>query len=467
MKIKHILLFILFLLTVCSGCLRAQSSKKTALTPPMGWNSYDAYDWRINEKEYKENVDFMAGKLLKYGWDYAVIDYLWFHVDREGNLPVKQRKPVSMNLKYEQNGKPLDSIAVDKYGRLIPDEIRFPSSSGGKGFKPLADYVHSKGMKFGIHIMRGIPRYAVYYNLPIKGTKYKAKDIADVDDICPWQNTMYGVDCSKPGAQEYYNSMVELYAEWGVDFIKADNEMTPYFHQEEVKLLSNAIKKTGRPIVLSLSPGSIFFSQAEFLTKNANMWRISDDFWDGWESLKEKFEMLNSWSNYSRPGSWPDADMLPIGHLSLNNSPVGKERYSRFTMAEHYTLLTLYAIAKSPLIIGSDLPTIPDSTLSFLTNAEVIYVNQHSVKNRMIYKLWDQKIMWMAEDPDTGDKFLALFNTGNEERNVSFDFKSEKLEPRYKIRDLWKHEDKGIYEKKFSAVLPPHSAGLYRMSKVK
>lgn len=467
MRVKNTLLLMLLMILPAFGIAGAQEFKKQNSTPPMGWNSYDCYDWRINESDYKENVNYMADNLLRYGWQYVVIDYLWFHIDKEGNLPYKQRKPATKDLRYETNGKPVDSVSIDKYGRLIPDEIRFPSSANGKGFKPLADYVHSKGLKFGIHIMRGIPRYAVYYNLPIKGTKYRAKDIANLNDTCPWENSMYGIDYKKPGAQEYYDSIIELYVKWGVDFIKADDEMTPYFHKEEIRLLSNAIKKSKRRIILSLSPGSIPFSQAEFLTRNANMWRISDDFWDSWESLKEKFDLLNSWSNYIKPDNWPDADMLPIGHISLNNTPVGKERKSRFTRAEHFTLLTLYSIARSPLFIGSNLPTMPDSTLSFLNNNEVLEVNQNSVKNRLIYKLWDQKIIWMAEDPRTGDKYLALFNTGDKPQDVSFVFESENLQSKYKIRDLWKHEEMGIFEKIYSVNLPPHGAGLYRMSKAK
>jgi len=467
MKRISALIFLLLLQLFSQSGLKAQDLKKTAPVPPMGWNSYDCYDWRINEMEFKANADYMADKLLQYGWQYAVIDYLWFHIDKDGALPVKQRKQASRYLKYEQNGRPADSIAIDKYGRLLPDEIRFPSAAGGKGFKPLADYVHSKGLKFGIHIMRGIPRYAVYYNLPVEGTKYRAKDIADTNDVCPWENTMFGIDYRKPGAQEYYNSLIEMYAGWGIDFIKADDEMTPYFHQEEIQLLVNAIKKCGRQIVLSLSPGSVPFSRAGFLARNVNMWRISDDFWDDWQSLKEKFALLNAWSNYIKPGSWPDADMLPVGHLSLNNTPVGKERTSRFTKAEHYTLMTLYSIARSPLFIGSDLPTMPDSTLLFLTNKEALEVNKNSAGNRLVYKLWEEKIMWIAEEPATGDKYLALFNVGDKEQKITFEFKYENLKGKYIIRDLWNHKEAGTYEKEFGVNLPPHGAGLYRLKKVK
>lgn len=465
-NILNIVVFLFCLFAFGAG-VQAQGLKKAAPVPPLGWNSYDCYDWRINEAEFKANALFMSEKLLPYGWKYAVIDYLWFLPDKEGNLPVKQRKAAGRHLRYNADGKPVDSVFIDKYGRLIPDELRFPSTAGGKGFKPLADFAHSKGLKFGIHIMRGIPRYAVYYNLPIKGTRYWAQDIANRNDTCMWENTMFGVDSRKPGAQEYYNSLVEMYAEWGVDFIKADDEMTPSFHRDEIQLLANAIKKCKRPIVLSLSPGSVPFSQAKFLASNVNMWRISDDFWDNWESLREKFEMLNAWSGYIKPGNWPDADMLPIGHISIANTPVGKERISSFTKDEHYTLMTLYSIARSPLMIGSDLPTMPDSTLFFLTNKEVLDVNRNSTNNRLIYKLWDQKIIWMADDPETGDRFIALFNTGNKKQEVVFDFGTEHMYSKYKIRDLWRRMDIGIYEKKFGAVIPPHGAGLYRMTKVK
>jgi hypothetical protein len=350
---------------------------------------------------------------------------------------------------------------------LTPDEVRFPSAKNGKGFKPLADYVHDQGLKFGIHIMRGIPRYAVEKNLKIKGTYRTAKDIYEIRDTCIWENTMYGIDHTKEGAQEYYNSLIELYTEWGVDYIKADDMMYPEFHKEEIRLLSNAINNINPNIVLSLSLGEVPMTQADFLVEHANMWRISTDFWDEWEHLERAFDLTDYWSNHRMPGSWPDADMLPVGHLSLSGEPRGDERMSKFTRDEHYTLMTLWAIAKSPLMIGSNLPTMPDSTYQFLTNREMLNVNQNSINNRLVYKDWKKRVVWMADDPNSDDLYLALFNTADEMQRIHFNFDWQYLKGKFKIADLWQNKNMGVYEYEFGIEIPPHGAGLYRLTKIK
>ena len=175
----------------------------------------------------------MAEHLAKYGWQYIVVDIQWYEPNAQGH-----------------DYKPGAPLTMDEYGRLMPAVNRFPSSANGAGFKPLADYVHSKGLKFGIHIMRGIPRQAVEKNLPIKGTSYRAADVADKDNACRWNPDMWGVDTTKPGAQAYYDSIAELYASWGVDFIKADDMGSHLYQPAEIKALSHAIRKTGRPMVL-------------------------------------------------------------------------------------------------------------------------------------------------------------------------------------------------------------------------
>ena len=149
---------------------------------------------------------------------------------------------------------------MDEYGRLMPAVNRFPSSANGAGFKPLADYVHSKGLKFGIHIMRGIPRQAVERNLPIRGTSYHAADVADKDNGCRWNPDMWGVDTTKPGSQVYYDSIADLYASWGVDFIKADDMGSHLYQPAEMKALSMlAVSER-----LSEVRGQIEQQQAEF-----------------------------------------------------------------------------------------------------------------------------------------------------------------------------------------------------------
>ena len=433
------------------------------LVPPMGWNSFDAYDCRINEAQFREIVDYMAENLLSYGWNYAVIDYIWWH-PHPGDWNNPKRRFGHPNIRYAQDGKPLDPTTIDQYGRLLPAVERFPSAADGKGFKPLADYVHGKGMKFGIHIMRGIHRSAFYSDYPIKGTDWSARDIAEPADTCNWCNHMFGVDGSKEGAQDYYDSLFELYAAWEIDFVKVDDILAPEYHKDEIEMIRSAIDKCGRPVVLSLSPGEAPLDMSVHLQEHANMWRISADFWDEWDKLKENFDLLNSWSSSIQSGSWPDADMIPIGRISLGGRPHGPERYSKFTLPEHYTLLSLWMISRSPLMLGAYLPDIPETVLSMIKNPEVIAVNQKSTGNRQLFKE-NGKIGWIADDPVSGGKYIALFNLNDSAMKVDLNFDSVTMDEKFRVRDLWKREDIGVFEKSFGVVLESHGAGLYRLER--
>jgi len=445
-----------------------------APTPPMGGNSFDAYDCRINEAEFKAIVDYMAEHLLPHGYEYAVIDYIWWHPE-PGNWDTPRRKG-HPNIRYEKNGRPLhpEYTTLDEYGRLLPAIERFPSAADGKGFKPLADYVHSKGLKFGIHIMRGIHRSALYFETPIKGTGLTAEQIGEPWDTCTWCNQMYGVDPTQPGAQAYYNSIFERYAEWGVDYIKADDMISPVYHRGEIEMIRKAIEHSGRPMVLSLSPGEAPLSDAKHLAQNAHMWRISADLWDEWEDLEHSFELLEEWSSHSGPGSWPDADMIPVGRISLEDRPHGPERITMLTWDEQITLMSLWSIARSPLMIGADLLTLPDSTRALLTNDEVLYVNQHSTDNRQVIRRERRSVhpggegryfaVWTATDPQNGDKFVGLFNLLDKTSEVCFNMEWEMLRGEYLMRDLWQRKDMGTIEGILCATLEAHGAALYRLS---
>ena len=358
-----------------------------APTPPMGWNSWDCFATTVTEEQTKAQADFMAAKLKAHGWQYIVVDIQWY-------------EPNAKDHGYRKDAV----LTMDDYGRLQPATNRFPSANDNNGFKSLSAYVHSLGLKFGIHLMRGIPRQAVEKNLPILGTKFHAQDIADRVHVCPWNPDMYGVDMSKPGAQEYYDSVFALIAEWGVDYVKVDDLSRPYFqNQPEVEAIRHAIDKTGRPMVLSLSPGATDIKAADHVTKHANLWRISDDFWDRWLALREQFWRLAQWNPNRHSGAWPDADMLPLGTLVLGS------RTTRFTPDEQTTLMTLWSIARSPLMHGGDMTKTDPATLSLLTNDEVLAVNQHSAQNRPLFD-HDGLIAWTATDPANGDTYLAVFN---------------------------------------------------------
>ena len=298
---------------------------------------------------------------------------------------------------------------MDGYGRLLPAPNRFPSASSG-GFKSLAAWTHKQGLKFGIHLMRGIPRRAVDQNLPIFGTKSHAQDIADKKAICPWNPDMYGVDLSKPGAQEYYNSVFKLIASWGVDFVKVDDLSRPYAeHRPEIEAIRRAIDASGRKMLLSMSPGETPVSEMAHATSHANMWRISDDFWDSWPALLEQFERLHKWNPISKlrkSGAWPDADMLPLGWLAHGT------RKTNFTVEEQRTLMVLWGIARSPLIIGADLSRADKPLLDLLRQPDVIRMNQMGDQPAQVFADGGL-IAWETWIQGSEDRYLAMFNTND------------------------------------------------------
>ncbi len=419
------------------------ASPKLAATPPMGWNSWDSFGTAVTEAEVKANADYMTKNLAQVGWKYIVVDIQWYAPTAKGH-----------------NYIPGAKLEMDAYGRLIPAVNRFPSTADGAGFKPLADYVHSKGLLFGIHIMRGIPKEAVTRRLPIEGTPYDAADIADPDNLCVWNPDMMGVDTTKPGAQAYYDSLAELYASWGVDFIKADDMASHLYQPAEIRALSSAIRKSGRPMVLSLSPGPAPISEVEFLRKFAQMWRISDDFWDSWPRLKEQFARAAAWAPLSRPGAWPDADMLPLGKIG-DPDDKGSRRWTNFTHDEQVTLMTLWSMMRSPLVFGGDLPANDAFTLALLTNPEVIEVDQRSSGNHQAVESASM-IAWVADAPNTKDKYVALFNLADKEQNVSLTFSQLKLPfAKASMRDLWERKDLGATDH-VEAKLLAHGAALFR-----
>lgn len=371
--------------------------KQWAQTPPMGWNSWDCYGPTVTEDEVKANADYMAEHLAKYGWEYVVVDIRWF---------VKNDKAGGYNQKDPQ-------YCIDKWGRYIPAPNRFPSSADGTGFKHLADYIHSKGLKFGIHLMRGLPKLAAKEKMPIKGTDGLTCDmIASNDSACTWLRDNFKVVSGRPGSQEYYNSCFEMYAEWGVDFVKIDDLSRPY-HKGEIEMIRKAIDRTGRPIVLSLSPGETPVGEMAHVKEHANMWRTVDDFWDNWSQLQYQFKVCAKWAPYIAPGTWPDADMLPLGKLSIRGER-GEERMTKFTRDEQYTVMNLWTIFKSPLFFGGDLPQNDEFTNSLLTNEEVLKMHHYSTNNRELQNE-DGLVIWTADEPGTKNKYVAFFDIRSKE----------------------------------------------------
>jgi alpha-galactosidase len=288
----------------------------------------------------------------------------------------------------------------------------------------------------------------------VLGTKLRARDIADTSSVCSWNSDMYGVDMRRPGAQTYYDSVFAQYAQWGVDFVKMDDMSRPYdAHAPEIEAASAAIARSGRPMMLSLSPGETPVPRGDHVRANAHMWRISDDFWDDWKMLEAQFVRLENWHAFAGPDGWPDADMLPLGRLALG------KRDTRFTPAEQRTVMTLWSIARSPLIMGGDLRHLDPPTLALLTNPEVLAVNQASRDNRPVF-VEDGVRVWTARSAD-GGLYVALFNVRDKEREVGVDLRWIGAGERVAVRDLWARRDLAAVTKRLTATLPAHGAGLY------
>ena len=455
---------------------RAQiAPAKVAPTPPMGWNSWDAYGLTITEQQFRDNVKVLAAKLKPLGWNYAVVDEGWFFYNPED-------RPHPDTLKY----------ALDANGRYVPVTARFPSAgkpagepSAGEGqklpatvaessFKPIADYVHAQGLKFGIHIVRGIPRAAVERNLPIAGSSFKTQDAADTADACPWDPTNWGVK-DTPAGQAWYDSLLAQYAGWGVDLLKVDCISDHPYKVDEIRMIRKAIDKTGRPIVLSLSPGPTNLSHADEVAQLSNMWRISDDVWDYWtnskpfpQSVLSQFPRLAAWARYAGPGHWPDADMLPLGELR----PVpgdGAARTSRLSPAEARTQVTLWSIARSPLILGANLTLLNPATLSLITNADVIGVDQRATASREALHSGDV-IAWTADlpagFPGGFTSALALFNTGESAATVNSTFDAYGLDAgSYAAKDAWTGKALGQLQSVKDLTVEPHASVLWLLRK--
>jgi len=427
---------------------------QVAMKPPMGWNSYNCFGSAVHEEEVKANAEYMAQNLARYGWEYIVVDFLWAYDNPPGS---RIGNPFQLRL---GDGSYVPWLAMDEWGRLQPHVNKFPSASGGKGFKPLADQVHSLGLKFGIHVMRGIPRQAVWSRSPVMGVKGVTADaIADTGSTCPWMNQMYGLNMQKPGAQEYLNSLLRLYADWGVDLIKVDDISRPY-SAAEIEGYRRAIAACGRPMVLSLSPGETPLADSVHVQKFGNMWRMADDFWDSWPEMLKMFDYAKKWEGVGGPGHWPDCDMLQMGKVS-KRGPVGPERYSRFTDDELVTHLSFWCLYRSPLMIGGNLPDNRELEKRLFSNPEVLKVNQEGTNPRQVVK--DEGRMVWVSDAGGGALYVGVFNIGDSAKDVAVEFWSLGLKRAVAVRDLWSQQDAGVFKKRYSRVLPAHGCMLLKI----
>lgn len=421
----------------------ARPSTARPLTPPRGWNSWDSYGPAVTEAEVLANARFIAGHMLAVGWDTVVVDIQWYEPNaRAGG--------------YNDDA----DVVLDEYGRPLPTLNRFPSAADGRGFKPLADEVHALGLKFGLHIMRGVPRRAAAASLPLLSTSATIADIADRGDPCRWNTDNWGIDWSHPDAEAYYACLAALFASWDVDFVKADDMLFPY-HARDIEVLSAALAGTGRDIVLSLSPGiDDGTAHVDHVASHAAMWRISGDLWDRWEDVYQQFERLARWAPLSAPGAWADADMLPLGHIGIR-AERGEDRMSLLTSAEQRTMMTLWSIARSPLMVGGDLPTSGAETLALLTNAAVLEVNSHATGSAE--RLRDERhIVWTAEIGS--DRVVAVFAIGDDPIDLLVDLAAVGIGDAGAATDLWSGDAAPVADGGLRVRLAAHDACLVRFT---
>jgi len=417
----------IMLLVVLSIHVNAQFKNNNLSLPPLGWNSWTNLGWRVTEKGILSNAETMAVKLKPFGYSYIVLDGGW-----------------------HANPEPHDTGKVDQFGQITNKE-RFPN-----GIPYLAEQVHKLGLKFGIHIMRGVSRTGYKNNILVRGTAYKIRDVADTTSICPWSNDNYGINMSKPGAQEYYDSFIGQLIGWGVDFIKID-DITE--HPDEILAVKAAIDKTGKKVVLSLSPGDNAMVSHLQAFNVADMVRITPDIWDNQKGIDQAFTSWERWSVVSGRKFWIDMDMIPFGHLSLYNPDPdylltdnkkegqerGRERMSTFTKDQKYTFISLRALSASPLMMGGDLPTSDEFTYELITNKDMLSCNQNGVVGKLVYCNDSIEIWKTPNKNNIQEGWIGIFNRNQAEKTIEIDGKILGIaidNPLY-LYNIWEKKDIG------------------------
>jgi hypothetical protein len=430
--------------------LRIVVGDTLALTPPMGWNSYDAFGDSVVEAEVLANAAWLKEHLQPVGWDMVVVDFRWYDSKADG---IRVQNP--------------EGVTIDEFGRCIPPTNRFPSAADGNGFRTLADRIHAMGLKFGIHIMRGIPRKAVQADTPIAGTSFKAsaatRPEGDPIRTCRWNRDMYGVDATTEAGKAWYADLGKQYAQWGVDYIKCDDIANLQGADPELEALSRGLRASGRSIVFSLSPGPARVSRAEHLAQFANLWRISGDFWDRWQALDHNFDLFANWQTNSGPSHWADGDMIPFGHICQRNCDVRPNRWTRFTPEEQLTLMSLWALSSSPLMLGMNLLDNDAWTTAILSNPEVLAINQDAlgrVARRVSGPPPAPAETWIKELAD-GSKAVGFFNRTNQPVKVQVPWAALGYASAPQVRDVWFHRDLER-QVQFTTDLSPHSGVLLR-----
>jgi alpha-galactosidase len=453
---RVVLAFVVLAVVVLGpGCLRGEGP---APTPPMGWSEWDSYGLSVTEGEFRANAAVLAG-LRQYGWRYAMLDAGWYKDNAASGQGAGRG--------YE----------LDDNGRLIPAVDRFPSAERGEGFRPLADWLHARGLKLGIHVMLGIPRQAVERNDLVAGSSFRASEAADTTQHCSWENEFYAVKDNAAG-QAWYDSIVKQYAGWGVDLIKLGCVSDRPFAGSEIREISEAIRKTGRPMVLSLSPGPPPREDVAFVGRYAQMWRVSVEHWDVWTTpegksgfpigLRDEFDVLAKWAALVRAGNWVDPDALPNGWLGPRPAWGGEARTSRLTEDEERSEFTLWAFARAPLIEGANLTRLDSFTRGLMTDRVLLEIDQNARESHPVTDLpaeWKQIRVWEAETVVAGhlQHSFAFFNVGDAPVRLQAPWAELGLSGgRHRVSDRESHRRTASSEQ-VEIALPQHGSAVYRV----
>ncbi|HZK96987.1 MAG TPA: glycoside hydrolase family 27 protein [Prolixibacteraceae bacterium] len=412
----------ILILAICSLMVTAQGQMNLP-KPPLGWNSWTNYGWKITEKQILETADAMVARLKQFGYEYIVLDAGW----------------------HEGVKKPQDT--VDQYGQLC-SKTKFPH-----GIPWLAGQVHARGLKFGIHLMRGVSRDGYKNNIPVFGTPFLVRDVADTTSLCGWSNDNYGINMSKPGAQEYYDSYIGQIVSWGVDFIKID-DITE--HPEEVLAVKKAIIKTGKRVVLSLSPGDNSMTDLAGAYNEADMVRVTPDIWDNQKGIDQCFTSWRRWSEVTGRKFWADMDMIPFGHLGLSDpnpnylEPVkgegfetGRERMSAFSKDQKYTFISLRALSASPLMMGGTLNSSDDFSFELITNKDMLACDQNGVIGKLVYEKDSVEIWKTPKSDNPNEGWLGVFNRGKKARQLKLSLADFREQSPISLFNVWENKDLG------------------------
>ncbi|MGF1531259.1 MAG: glycoside hydrolase family 27 protein [Puniceicoccaceae bacterium] len=423
-----------------------------APTPPAGWNSFDCFGSSVTEAEVLENAQILASDYMGAGFDTVVVDYCWSHPS----------PGACVNPDQGSGYAPL--LAMDLENRLIPAVERFPSARGGLGFGPLAEQIHQMGLKFGIHVMRGIPRQAVVFGLPGEVSRLCPREISNQESTCSWLNHMYGIRSDHPGGQTYYDSLFRLYAEWGVDYVKVDDMTFPY-HEAEIEMIDLARQRCGRPMTLSLSPGACPFEAAEHVANHAELWRLSPDFWDRWADLKRAFSLCHLWQDHRRVGCWPDPDMLPIGRIS-KRGPAGAERGSFFTETERRTMIAFWTLFRAPMFIGGNLREMGEGDRELLLHGGLQEIRKMGEGAVCREDREGDSCVWVSPSRERGIVYAGIFNLGETRMERSYTMGELGMpENRATVRNIWEIEKEKPSEKlaEVKVAIEPHGCALFAL----